>query len=271
MSPLPMMGMCMRGSLFTCRMRDQSACPVYICARVRPWMVNARIPQSCRRGARSVMMRLLSLHPSRVFAVTGVCTALTTASVISSMRGIFCNIPAPAPFPATFFTGHPKLRSITSGCASLSTMRAACTTSSVVRPYICMPTGLSSSSMRSFLVAARTLRTSASAATNSLYIIAAPKRLHCLRKPMSVTSSMGASKSGREPRSMLSIFIIGAVAYDAVGGVARCVVLYALGVFFLFHGYILLDDEVVDDEVLALHGVLSHVICEEFLHLVALM
>ena len=34
---------------------------------------------------------------------------------------------------------------------------------------------------------------------------------------------------------------------------------------------IFLDYQVVDDEVLALHGVLTHVVLQEFLHLVGLM
>ena len=40
------------------------------------------------------------------------------------------------------------------------------------------------------------MRTKASAATNSEYTIDAPKRLHNKRKPMSVTSSIGARNTG---------------------------------------------------------------------------
>ena len=53
--------------------------------------------------------------------------------VISSILGMFCNMPAPAPFPATFFTGQPKLISSMSGRAS-STIRAAPTIASVSLP-----------------------------------------------------------------------------------------------------------------------------------------
>ena len=42
-----MMGIWMRGLRFTSPMSVQSAVPVYICARVRPWMVSASMPQSC--------------------------------------------------------------------------------------------------------------------------------------------------------------------------------------------------------------------------------
>ena len=72
-------------------------------------------------------------HPSRVFTVTGSLTASTTFRVISSIFGMFCSIPAPAPLPATFFTGQPKFRSITSGPAC-STIFAASTIASVSRP-----------------------------------------------------------------------------------------------------------------------------------------
>ncbi len=34
--------------------------------------------------------------------------------------------------------------------------------------------------------------------------------------------------------------------------------------FFVFFGFIFLDDEVVDDEFLSLHGVLAHIVFEEF-------
>ena len=91
------------------------------------------MPQSCSASARSVMTRFSLFHPNRVFTVTGVFTAFTTSRVISSSSGMFCNIPAPAPLPATFFTGHPKFMSITSGRAC-STMRAASTIDSTSRP-----------------------------------------------------------------------------------------------------------------------------------------
>ena len=207
MSPLPMMGMCMRGLRFTSPMSVQSACPVYICARVRPCMVRACMPQSCNCSARVVITRLSLFQPRRVFTVTGVCTARTTWRVMSSSSGMFCSMPAPAPLPATFFTGQPKLRSMTSGRAC-STMRAASTMASTSRPYICIPTGRSSSLMVSLLTVDFMERTRASALTNSVYTIEAPNRLHSRRKPMSVTSSMGARNMGCEPNSMFPIFIL---------------------------------------------------------------
>ena len=114
-SPLPMIGICMRGFFFTSPISVQSASPVYICARVRPWMERAAIPQSCSCSARSTMIRLSASQPKRVFTVTGMFTALTTSRVMSSISGILRSMPAPAPLPATRLTGQPKLMSRMSG------------------------------------------------------------------------------------------------------------------------------------------------------------
>ena len=43
------------------------------------------------------------------------------------------------------------------------------------------------------------------------------------------------------------------------------------GIRNILFGAVFLDDKVVDDEVLALHGVLAHVVLQEFLHLVGLV
>ena len=164
------------------------------------------MPQSCNCSARVGMMRFSWSHPNRVFTVTGTLTAFTTSRVISSINGMFLSIPAPAPLPATFFTGQPKLMSITSGFAC-STILAASTMSSTERPYICMPTGRSSSQMLSLFMVDLTDLTKASADTNSVYTMAAPKRLQSIRKPMSVTSSIGARNTGCLPNCMSPIFI----------------------------------------------------------------
>ena len=165
------------------------------------------MPQSCSCSAKSTIILLPASQPRRVFTVTGIFTASATARVISSILGIFCNIPAPAPLPATRFTGQPKLMSSMSGRAC-STIRAASTIVSVSLPYICMATGRSSSLMFSFCSVLLTERISASLDTNSVYTISAPKPLHISRKAGSVTSSMGASNMGCLPRSISLIFII---------------------------------------------------------------
>ena len=185
----------------------QSGSPVFILARVLLLRVRAAMPQSCNCSARSTMILLLASQPRRVFTVTGIFTASTTARVISSISGMFCSIPAPAPLPATRFTGQPKLMSSVSGCAC-STMRAASTMVAVSRPYICMATGRSSSLMFSFCWVLPTERIKASAETNSVYTMSAPKCLHIRRKAGSVTSSIGARNTGRGPRSISLIFII---------------------------------------------------------------
>ena len=79
------------------------------------------------------MMRESWSQPRRVFTVTGSFTACTTARVMASSCGTLRNMPDPAPLPATFFTGQPKLRSMTSGRAA-SQMRAASTIESTSRP-----------------------------------------------------------------------------------------------------------------------------------------
>ena len=188
-------------------MSVQSASPVYICARVLPCMVSACMPQSCSASARSQMTSCSWFHPKRVFTVTGVFTAFTTSRVMSNSSGMFCSMPAPAPLPATFFTGHPKLMSITSGF-TCSTIFAASTIDSTSRPYICIPTGRSSSLMVSLRSVAFTDRTRASALTNSVYTIDAPNRLQRCRNPMSVTSSIGARNSGRSPNCMFPMFML---------------------------------------------------------------
>ena len=133
MSPLPMIGMCMRGFSFTLPMSVQSAEPVYIWARVRPWMVRAWMPTSWRASASSTMILLSLSQPRRVFTVTGIFTALTISLTMRSMTSGQRSIPLPAPLPATRLTGQPKFRSSTSGPAA-SAMRAASTMGSTSRP-----------------------------------------------------------------------------------------------------------------------------------------
>ena len=164
------------------------------------------MPQSCNCSARVTIILCSASQPRRVFTVTGIFTASTTARVISSISGMFWSMPAPAPLPATRFTGQPKFRSRMSGRAC-STMRAASTIVAVSRPYIWMATGRSSSLMLSFCSVLLTERIRASAETNSVYTMSAPKRLHIKRKAGSVTSSIGARSTGCGPKSMLAIFI----------------------------------------------------------------
>ena len=94
-------------------------------------------PFKRKTKTRAESAREAGLEPlaKRVFTVTGTLTAFTTAFTISSIRGIFCKSPAPAPLPAIFFTGHPQFMSMTSGFA-VSAIRAASAIVSGSRPYI---------------------------------------------------------------------------------------------------------------------------------------
>ena len=118
------MGILMRGLFFTFPIKSQSADPLYICARVRPWIASALIPTSCNRSATSSIFRFSSSQPKRVFTVTGRLVDFTTASVKRTIKSISFNTPAPAPRSATFFTGQPKLISNKSGLVT-STIFAA--------------------------------------------------------------------------------------------------------------------------------------------------
>ena len=103
-----MMGMRIRGLSLTSPMRVQSASPLYIWQRVRPWMVRAWTPTSCSLSARSTMILELSSQPRRVFTVTGVLTASTTAFVMATSLSGSRIMPLPAPRPAIFDTGQPQ-------------------------------------------------------------------------------------------------------------------------------------------------------------------
>ena len=75
-------------------------------------------------------------------------------------------------------------------------------------PKIWMPTGLSSSKISSFCLLFMASLINPSLLMNSVYIRSAPCFLHTARKGGSLTSSMGASKSGNPDKFMLPIFII---------------------------------------------------------------
>ena len=138
--------------------------------------------------------------------MTGILTASTMARVISSIFGIFCSIPAPAPFPATLFTGQPKFMSRISGLRLLYDLR------SFDHRFRIFTINLNS--YRAFFIADTqllcillTARISASLDTNSVYTMSAPNFLHIRRKAGSVTSSIGARRMGCSPRSIWSIFM----------------------------------------------------------------
>ena len=141
-SPLPKMGMLIRGLFFTLPISSQSACPLYICVLVRPCMASALMPTSCNLSATSSIFLCSSSQPNLVLTVTGNEVDLTTAAVNLTIRSISLSTPAPAPFIATFFTGQPKFISSKSGLVT-STIFAAKERLSSSPPKICIPTGFS--------------------------------------------------------------------------------------------------------------------------------
>ncbi len=124
-SPFPMIGIWIWGWFFTSPMSVQSASPIYICGRVRPWMVSAWMPMSCNRRAMSTIGLSELSYPKRVFTVTGIFTASTIALVMATIFGMSFKIPEPEPLEATFRTGQPQLMSITSGFADWATNAAS--------------------------------------------------------------------------------------------------------------------------------------------------
>ena len=141
-SPFPKTGMCILGLFFTSAMGRQSASPLYICARVRPWMEIAAQPTSWSRSATSMILMESWSQPRRVLTVTGKLVCLTMAWVNSTILGMSFNIPAPAPLQTTFFTGQPKLMSIISGFVA-STISTERNMESKLAPKIWIPTGRS--------------------------------------------------------------------------------------------------------------------------------
>src|SRR3546814_6083398 len=85
MSPLAMTGR-FTASL-TLRINDQSAVPLYIWQRVRPWTVISCAPRSSAIWASSGALRLLWSNPMRILTVTGTFTALTVASIKDAASG----------------------------------------------------------------------------------------------------------------------------------------------------------------------------------------
>src|SRR4051812_26269004 len=77
---------------------------------------------------------------------------------------------------------------------------------SISLPNIWIPIGLSYSKISSFFILLAAERISPSEEMNSVYIMSAPLALHTARNGGSLTSSMGASRSGNSPSSIFLIF-----------------------------------------------------------------
>ena len=136
-------------------MVDQSACPPYICTRVRPWTVMPATPTLSSSTASSGALMLPLSQPRRIFTVTGTFTALTTAS---AMRAAFSGsrISAePSPLLTTLPTGQPMLMSrMSAPLASMAICAAsAMQTGSLPKIWACIgcSPGKGASSVRLFL------------------------------------------------------------------------------------------------------------------------
>ena len=106
-SPFPKTGICILGLFFIAAIWVQSASPLYIWARVLPWIEIAFIPTSWSLSATSTIFMDFSSHPSLVFTVTGRLVLFTISFVRLTINGMSFKIPAPAPLHTTFLTGHP--------------------------------------------------------------------------------------------------------------------------------------------------------------------
>lgn len=145
-------------------------------------------------------------QPKRVFTVTGVLTASTTDRVISSIRGILRSIPAPAPLPATFLTAA-EVDVDNVGMDALYNLRGLNHRLDVAAVYLYAHGTLLVVDVH--LSQCRLDTADDGIGGDELGVHhCGSRRLHIFRKPMSVTSSMGARNSGRSPKSIFPIFIM---------------------------------------------------------------
>ena len=139
--------------------------------------------------------------------MTGNLHGIYHARVISSISGMFCSIPAPAPCRQRASRGS---RSLCREYRAAPALRSSQLRPSF--PYLYHKSewlqGVLHRLILSFCAVLLTARISASLDTNSVYTMSAPNFLHIRRKAGSVTSSIGASSIGCSPRSIWLIFII---------------------------------------------------------------
>ena len=127
---------------FTLRTKRQSALPLYIWLRVRPWTVIIFAPISSAIRASSGALRLSWHQPMRIFTVTGTFTAFTVASIRRVASGTSRMSADPASPFTTLRTGQPMLMSmIAAPCCSTSLAASAICAGS--QPTSCIDTGSS--------------------------------------------------------------------------------------------------------------------------------
>src|SRR6185312_15153513 len=165
-----------------------------------------RMPLSSAMRASFGALRLLSSQPVRIFSVTGRSTAFTTASRMRAARPSSRISAEPAwPF-TTFFTGQPKLMSISAAPRSALSFAASAMTRGS-QPASCTAIGCSSGQFFAMVSDWRVSRIIASLAIISETTSPAPCRFTSRRNGRSVTPDIGArstgSVSGRGPIAML--------------------------------------------------------------------
>ena len=192
-SPLAITGMPTAAT--TSRTVWNSASPLNLSARVRPWIASAWIPACSAMRAMATALRSSRVGPVRIFRVTGTSTAATTASRIRATRSGSESSAEPAARLHTFFAGQPMLISMI--CAPRSTLaRAACASMSGSPPAICTDTGPGSPLWSSRWADLRVSHSRVSEVTISDTTSPAPSSRHKCRKGRSVTPAMGARIKG---------------------------------------------------------------------------
>ena len=133
-------------------------------------------------------------QPILILAVTGTRspTLAATDPATSASRGQSFSSEDPPFLETTFLTGHPKLRSIKSGCFQSIILWAASAMRFPLAPKSWTPTGLCPSSNSVYLRVLLSAWIIPSADTNSVVMTSAPISLQILRKMRSVTPAMGA-------------------------------------------------------------------------------
>ena len=217
-SPLTMTGI--ETASLTLRTNAQSALPLYIWLRVRPWTVTILTPRSSAIRASSGALRSAWSQPIRIFTVTGTSTAFTVASMsLVASPTSFINA-EPASWPTTLRTGQPKLISMMSAplpCCSL----AASAMLWGSQPTSCIDTGSSIGSHAAFWTDWRVSRMAASLAIISVTLRPEPYFRTSLRNGRSVTPVIGARITGV---SMTTLPIL--IGFGGTGG-SVCALMFA--------------------------------------------
>src|SRR5688572_5470795 len=180
-----------------------------------------RMPQASAMRARLGALRFWSSQPVRIFKVTGRRTAWTVASRMRAAWTSSRISEEPAWPLTTFFTGQPKLMSMSAAPrSSLSLAASAMTSGSHPASWTAM--GYSSGEFSAMRMVWRDSRIIAWLAIISETTSPAPSRFTRRRNGMSETPDMGARKTGSSIRTGPTVMAI----FCAIGVVARSCPIY---------------------------------------------